>query len=473
MAKTKSVERGQAALDATVAPLLPELSDTDIANAKRLALRHGKELHFTPDRGWLVWDGRRWIVDEKGIQVQACAKETALAIFDEIKMVSDRDSMMRHAKKAQSRASIIAMIDLARSEPGIPARLVDFDSDPWVLNVANGTLDLKTGTLRPHQRKDRITNITEIAFEPRADCKQWEAFIWRITDNNEELYQYLQRLVGYLLVGDVSEQSLVFLYGTGANGKSVFSEVVMRLLGDYAIAVSPDLIMMKRHQGIPNDVARLRGARAAMMNETAQGSHFNEAKLKDLTGGDTLTGRFLQHEFFDFSPTHRIVIRGNHKPMIRGTDDGIWRRLQLVPFTVQIPANEQDRYLLDKLTAELPGILNWALQGCQAWQERGLSPPAVVTEAVQRYRAESDTLGRFIDECCDIHSTRQAASSAFYRRYREFVEAAGECAIPAKDMPAEMMRRGYQHKRTKAGALFQGLDLMSSIAVDLRDSQCG
>ena len=266
--------------------MAPELSDTDIANTKRLAVRHGCDLHFTPDRGWLVWNGRRWIVDEKGIQVQAYAKDTAVAIFDEIKMASDRDSMMRHAKKAQSRASIIAMIDLARSEPGIPARLVDFDSDPWVLNVANGTLDLKTGTLRRHQREDRITNITEIAFNPKADCKRWDAFIRHITNHNEELHRYLQRLIGYLLVGDVSEQALVFLYGTGANGKSVFSEVVMQLLGDYAIAVSPDLIMMKRHQGIPNDVARLRGVRAAMMNETTQGSHFNEAKLKDLTGGD-------------------------------------------------------------------------------------------------------------------------------------------------------------------------------------------
>jgi putative DNA primase/helicase len=441
----------------------PEITDTDIANGRRLAARHGEDLRFTPERGWFVWDGRRWAPDDKSVEVQARAKETALSIFDEIKESIDREARMRHARRSQSKNSIEAMIWLARSEPGIPARLTQFDADGWVLNVANGTLNLRTGALQQHRREDLISNLVDIAFDRQAECELFDAFLWRVTDCNDELYAYLRRFVGYLLVGDTSEQSLHFLYGLGANGKSVFCEVLLRLLGDYAVAASPDLIMVRRHAGIPNDVARLRGVRAALMNETSQGAKFDEAKLKDLTGGDTLNARFLHQEFFDFKPTHRIVIRGNHKPAINGTDDGIWRRLRLVPFTVSIPPDEQDRDLLRKLEAELPGILNWALQGCREWQQDGLKPPAIIAEAVRAYREESDTLGRFIAECCDIRKLGQVKSSSLFATYQRFCDQAGERWIAAKDFPAEMERRGFAHKRSTGGQrLFYGIEIRQS-----------
>ena len=406
-----------------------------------------------------MWDRRRWAVDEKGIQVQARAKETAVRIYDEICESDDRDTVFKHAKKSQSKTSVEAMIWLARSEPGIPARLTAFDNDGWLLNVANGTLDLRTRKLRSHARADLITNLVDIAFDPDAEAELWDQFLWRVLDRNVDLYAYLRRLVGYLLTGDISEQCLLFLIGTGAIGKTVFCEMLMRLLGGYAIAASPDMIMLKRHASIPNDVARLRGVRLATMNETAQGARFDEAKLKDLTGGDTLNARFLHQEYFDFAPTHRIIIRGNHKPTISGTDNGIWRRLHLVPFAVEIPADEQDRDLLRKLKGELPGILNWALQGCREWQEHGLKPPAVVTEAVKEYRAESDTLGRFLAECCKARKLAQVKSSVLFKRYQEFCEAAGERWICAKDFPTDMQRRGFEWKRETRGALFLGIEL--------------
>jgi putative DNA primase/helicase len=440
-------------------PSTPEINDTDLANARRLAARYGADIRFTPERGWLYWDRRRWAVDEKGIRVQEMAKDTVEAIFDEVKNAVDRDALYRHAKRSQSKRSIEAMIWLVRSEPGIPARFIDFDADGWLFNCANGTVDLRTGALRPHAREDLISNFVDVALEKGADCELWDAFLWRVTDRNEELYAYIRRFVGYLLVADTTEQALHFLYGLGANGKSVFCEVLMRLLGDYAVAVSPDLIMMRRHSGIPNDVARLRGARAAFMNETTQGARFDEAKLKDLTGGDTLSARFLHAEFFDFTPTHRLVIRGNHKPAITGTDEGIWRRLRLVPFTVQIPADERDRQLLDKLGEELPGILQWAIAGCQEWQREGLSPPPIITEAVRAYREESDVLGRFLDECCEVSPLLNVRSSNLFAAYQRFCETAGERWFPSKDLPAEMMRRGFTWKRTKHGGLYQGVTL--------------
>ena len=440
-------------------PRAQAFTDTDIANAKRLAEQHGADLRFTPERGWLVWDGRRWAADEKAVAVQARAKATALAIFDEVKGSADRDALFRHAKRSQQKGAIEAMIWLARSEPGVPARIVDFDTDGYLFNVRNGTVDLRTGELRTHRREDLISNLVDVPFVPGASCELWDAFLWRVTDKSEELVAYLQRFVGYLLTGDTTEQSLHFIYGLGANGKTVFCDVLMRILGDYAVAVSPDLIMVRRHSGIPNDVARLRGARAALMNETSQGARFDEAKLKDLTGGDVLSARFLHAEFFDFRPTHRIVIRGNHKPAINGTDEGIWRRLHLVPFTVTIPKDEQDRDLLRKLAAELPGILQWAVQGCLAWQRQGLSAPSLITDAVRAYRKESDTLGRFIEEDCEVRPLAQVKSGAFFQRYQSYAERCGERWMPAKDLPHEMQRRGFQWKVTKAGGMYFGIEL--------------
>jgi putative DNA primase/helicase len=440
-----------------------EILDSDIANAKRLGVRHGKNLKFTPERGWLVWDGQRWAVDDRSIQVQAFAKDTAVAIVEEIEDARDRDALMKHAKRSQSKSGVEAMIWLTRSEPGIAARLTDFDKNAWALNVRNGTLDLRTGILRPHAREDLISNLVNVDFDPNAECELWDAFLWRVTHRNDDLYAYLWRFVGHLLAGDTSDQSLHFLYGLGANGKSVFCEVLMRLLGEYAMVASSDMIMIRSHGGIPNDIARLRGKRAAFMNETTQGARFDEAKLKDLTGGDTQTARFLHQEFFDFPPTHRIVIRGNHKPSINGTDEGIWRRPRILPFTVQIPVEERDRDLLRKLEGELPGILNWALRGCREWQDGGLKPPTIVTDAVNQYREESDTLGRFVAECCETHPNAQVKSSSLYKAYKDYCEQGGERWMSVKDFPAEIERRGFVYKRERTGTrIYTGIAMTTS-----------
>ncbi len=445
-------------------------TDTDLANACRLATLYGNDIRFTPERGWLIYKQGRWVVDDKQVQIQAHAKATAASIFDELKDAANKNDAFRHAKRSQSRSAIESMIWLARSEPGVPMPLTAFDADGWLFNVLNGTVNLRTGELQPHRREDLISNVADVTYDPSAACELWDKFVLRVIDGNKELYDYLRRLVGYLLVGNTSEQVLHFLYGLGANGKSVFCELLMRLMGDYAIAVSPDLIMLKRHGGIPNDVARLRGARLALMNETAQGARFDEAKLKDLTGGDTLTARFLHQEFFDFASTHRIVIRGNHKPSISGTDEGIWRRLRLVPFTATIPEHERDPQLLSKLLAELPGILNWAIAGCLEWQGVGLKPPAIIIDAVRAYRMESDTLGRFIDEHCEVRKLAQVKSSVFFKRYQQFSEAAGERWITSKELPHDMERRGFNRQHTNTGNVYIGIELAATEQAHWRES---
>lgn len=448
----------------TAASDLP--TDTDMANARRLVQRHGQKLRYTTERGWLVYDGRRFAPDPKGVRVMALAKDTALSIFDELRDAGDRDAAYAHAKRSQSRRALENMESVARSEEGVLAALTDFDADPLLLNVANGTLNLATGELQPHRPDDLLSKVAEIEFDPEATADTWDAFLWRITGQDLELYQYLQRLVGYMLTGSTREQVLHFLWGNGANGKSVFCEVLLALLGEYGSVAAPDLVMTRRHGGIPNDVARLRGVRGVLMNETTQGSKFDEARLKDMTGGDTLTGRFLHAEFFDFVPTHKLLIRGNHKPAITGTDNGIWRRLRLVPFVVTIPEEEQDKDLLTKLKAELPGILTWALRGCQEWQRNGLRPPPCVLAAVDAYREEADTLGRFIGEHCTVRKLGQVKASEFQKRYIEFCRDAEERPLPAKDLPAELQRRGFTYRRTKAMRIYEGLEL--TVAEDRR-----
>lgn len=442
---------------------MPHFDNTDMANAVRMARQHGRDVRFAREGKWLIWDDRRWWIDDKGVAIQGLAKQTAESIYDEIKLASEPKEMFKHAKRSQSKGAIEAMISLARSEPGVLAKFADFDADSWLLNVRNGTLNLKTGQLQPHRREDHITKFVDVSYDAAADCELWDMFLQYITMCDEKLYQYLKRLIGYCLTGATSEQVLHFLYGIGANGKSVFCEILAEILGDYAIIVSPEMVMQKRHQGIPNDIARLRGVRLAMMNETSQGARFDEAKLKDLTGSDSLTARFLNAEFFDFKPTHKLIIRGNHKPVINGTDEGIWRRLRLVPFTVSIPPDQQDKALTEKLREELPGILKWAVQGCLDWQREGLNPPAAILDAVKEYREESDTLGRFIEEHCELRKLAQIKTTDFFKRYQEYAEAAGERWMPSKDLPHEMQRRGYEHKRGAQGIrLYIGVEMRAS-----------
>ena len=427
-------------------------TDTDIANARRFVEQHGDEVHWTPERGWYSWNGIRWEPDALN-DVTARALETAQSIFDEIRGADSKDEVFRWAKRSQSGRAVRDMLFR-----GVAVHADVFDASPWLLNCANGVVDLRTGSLQPHRPRLMLSRLTDVDYDPDAPADLWLAFLERITDGDTDLIHFLQRAVGYSLTGSIREQCLFFCYGHGANGKSVFLEPVQAMLGDYALTTRTETITARRDAGIPNDVARLAGARLVAINETAENQKLHEPLIKDMTGGDTMTARFLRREFFDFKPEFKLWLRGNHKPEIHGTDEGIWRRMRLIPFVVTIPAAERDPDLATRLLDELPGILAWAVRGCLEWHKSGLVVPDVVTDAVREYRSEMDVIGQFIEDRCIVREHAQVTAKALYAAYRHWADKNGEDAVTQTKFGNALTERGFRKK--KAGNVLRlGLEL--------------
>ena len=436
---------------------------TDIGNGQRLAHLHGSELRFCYPWGkWLVWDGLRWKADDTAA-VERRAKATVATIYAEAaKALTDerRKAIAKHAMGSESRYRLRAMIDTAQSEPGIPVLPDELDKDQWVLNCENGTLDLRSGRLHPHRQADLITKLAPVAYDPGATCPRWLAFLDRIMAGNTQLIGFLQRAVGYSLTGDTSEQCFFILHGSGANGKSTFLQAITAMLGDYAKQTPTETLLIKRNAGISNDVAALKGSRMVSALESESGSRLAESLVKGMTGGDTLAARFLYQEWFEFMPMFKIFLGTNHKPIIRGNDHAIWRRIRLIPFTVTIPEKEQDTHLPDKLQEEFSGILSWAVKGCLEWQQEGLGLPQEVREATSSYRDEMDILGGFIDDCCTTGVNQWVPTGQLYITYQEWCTQNGQKAISGTAFGRSMSERGFDRFRNeRAKRCYLGIGL--------------
>lgn len=404
---------------------------TDVGNAKRLVAAHGDSIRYVPARSaWLVWDGRRWATDET-LQVPRLAKDVVRELFTELHKPASRAQrqlLLRHAENSERQSRLDAMLKSATSEHGIAQKWADFDADPWVLNVANGTIDLRTGKLRAHRKEDQLTKLIDIPFEPEALCPTWEQFLLEVFDGRIEMILYIQRAVGYSLSGDTREQCLQFLYGKGANGKSTFLYALEQITGDYGVQTEAVTLLEAEQEGrVRNDVARLAGARFVHAGELPEGKRLNEALIKSMTGNDTISARFLRQEFFEFRPTFKIWLQGNHRPLIRGTDHAIWRRVRLIPFTVKFDGEKRDSTMKERLLSELPGMLAWAVVGCLLWQNQTtLNPPDDVLAATEDYRLESDILGQFLEDCCETGPGLEVRSGDLYHAYRVWAKDAGE-----------------------------------------------
>lgn len=474
--------------------------ESDVGNAQRLIDRFGKNLRWCanmPGDGLLVWDGSRWRSDELK-RTLALAQAVAVDIVEDADRawadvahleamaagtvpVDDPLTLASRTKAAKARAKKIAAWATAsemsaRLKASIEVALPDlavlhasFDADPMVFNAYGGTLDLRAGDIHDARREDLLTKIAGVTVDHVAECPAWLAFLDRIMGGDQEMIGFLQRAVGYSLTGSVKEQCLFVCYGaTGGNGKSTFLDTIRAVVGDYAVHTRADTFMKDaRKSGIPNDIAALRGARLVTASEPEQGAVLDESIIKEMTGDNAMTARFLNREFFTFAPTFKVWLATNHRPVIRSTGRATWRRMRLIPFEVSIPEAEWDRELLPRLLAERAGILRWAVHGCGDWFAGGLRPPARVTEATNAYRQDMDILGEFIAERCVIGETERVANAELYRSFASWQRDTGEAVRSQRWLTRALQDRAYKREdRKDLGCRWEGIGLKPTESAD-------
>ncbi len=423
---------------------------TDCGNATRFLTQHGQQVRYCCDyKKWLIFKDGVWQVDRTQ-EVFHLAELTVRSLYHEAGSTTDkreRKVLASWALRCETESRIQGMLNIAKTRAGVPVLPEDLDSDPWVFSVANGTIELKTGAFRPHKQSDLITKKNQVCFDPAASAPKFQAFLARIIPN-AQVRQYLQKAVGYSLTGCTAEQVMFFLYGKGANGKSTLLDLIHAVLGDYGLSTPTSTLTVKQQDGIPNDIARLKGVRFVSAVETDDGKRLAESVLKQLTGDKRIPARFMRGEWFDFEPIMKLWLATNHKPQVRGTDDGIWRRIRLIPFTVTIPEAEQDKNLYDKLKEELPGILNWALEGLRLWLTQGLGEPSEVMAATLEYRQEQDSLNSFFEERCMMEANAHITAKELYACYVAWCEENGERALSQRLFGQRLAERGFTKKKS-------------------------
>ncbi len=439
----------------------PSMVLTDASNAERLAREHGSDVRYVCKwKQWIIWDGKRWKADDSGA-IYRLALKSVRSMRQEAAQIHDKDIrklLWTHAEKSEARNRLDAMVSLAQKILPLPINYENMNKDAWLLNFDNGTLDLRTGELREHRRDDFITKIVPFDY-PTSDVQpeRWSKFLNRIFDRDAELIAFVQRLLGYSLVGEQAEHIFPVLWGGGQNGKSTLVGVIVTALGEYAMTLGQDYLMQSKNQRHSTEVMDLYQMRLAVSAETEEGARLNEARVKHQTGGGKIRGRRLFQESWEYTPSHTLFIETNHKPRIVGTDVGIWRRVMLVPFTVRIPDEEKDSDLPNKLTAEIPAILRWLVDGCLAWQRSGLNPPEAVTAATAKYRDESDLFAAFVNECCELGPQLKVRARDLYNEYATRARRRGETPVAASRVEDRLDKMGVYKRKIEKGQFLFGI----------------
>jgi len=437
--------------------------NTDQAYAEELSRTVGENIKYRPGIKtgiWYVYDGMRWAPSDGGgviPMVTAMARQRYLKAA-ESKSTDERLRMMKEALHLESLKVAQNIVGMAATLPELRATSDDFDLDPYLLNVQNGTVNLRTGELRKHERSDLLTKLIPIEYDPQAGCPVFEGFLNTIFDGDAERIAYVQRAAGYTLTGVFNEQVMFIATGTGSNGKTTFLNAIQSVMGPYAVKMSASTLLASKNGGdaARNDVSTLEGCRLAACSESGLGRRLNEEWVKELTGGEKIKAKKLYLDLYEVDPTWKIWLATNHKPSVRGTDHAIWRRLKVIPFNVTIPDEAQDKGLPDKLLTELPGILAWMVRGCLEWQRCGLMEPKVVSDEGAKYRQEMDFVATFIDECCVIEPDAWVPTDVLYQKYSRWAEESREPQITKRMLSDRLAEKGFIPRQATTGNRAKG-----------------
>ena len=439
-----------------------EYTFTDLGNAERFIDQHGNSVKYCYEWGkWLVWDEHRWVINANA-ELMKLAHATVRSIYSEAADSLNeerRKAIIKHASSSEANWKVENMLSSAKSYLAIRPDMLD--QNPLLLNVANGVIDLSTGSLLPHDPHYLITKQIDVDYDINADCCKWKEYLDLVTGGNQNLQNYLQLAVGYTLTGRTDEQCLFMLYGEGSNGKTTFTETIRRLMGDYGSRVNIESFMQSwsSGRGATPDIASMAGTRFVLSSEIPENRKIDKSLIKDLTGGDAITARRLYQEPFTYTPTHKLWIYGNHKPQILGTDEGIWRRLRIIPFLTLIPIDQRRRMteVLAEFQNEMPGILTWAVNGCLIWLKNGLPLVDAVQSATAEYRDEQDLVMQFLEEMCEINPDFSIDKDEFYKAWREWCVVTGEKEATKRTkkwLTHQMTSKGYKHGGAQKHTLF-------------------
>ena len=460
-----------------------KLKADDSDSSERLAAAYQGNFRFVDEWDkWAAFDGKRWIVNAR-FEVMRMAIEQAeyqedvaeaLPEFDRESAAMKKQALglARHSKSLHG---LNAAISISRSEPGVAIKAAELDQHDFLLPVNNGVIDLLTGELLPHSREYFFTKLCRVDYDPAATCPQWEAFLNASFEGNAELCSYIQRMVGYSISGSTKLQCLFFLFGGGSNGKGTFSNVIYHLLGTdgFACQMAKGILEERNTQSHSTEIASLKGKRFALCSETSKGKRWDEALVKSLTGSDVISARRMREDFSEFTPKFKIWISGNHKPVITGTDDGIWRRIRLIPFNAKIDESRIDRQLEEKLKAEHAGILAWAVRGYRDLLVNGERPPACVVEAIQSYRKEQDVLGQFVAECCALGSkdNHRVVSTKLRSAYEDWCKANGANPLSLREFNNQVSQLGAERATLRTGTItakgWNGIRLLTGTDIEM------
>jgi putative DNA primase/helicase len=447
--------------DAALLKQLNRIPLTDAGNGECFAYLYKDFLRYCKsNKRWFTWDGFRWKVDTDGeanraaIFTARARKAAATYIYNQdLKTKSER-----WAKDSESTGKRNAMLNTAIHLKSIEIQIDEFDRNPFLAGLKNGTLDLETGEFRESKREDYISMQFNVAYDQNAKAPRWEQFLEEVFAGDKELISWIHRAVGYLLTGNTSEQKIFLCFGKGANGKSVFLDVLTHLLGDYAGNCSFSTFDANKKNEATNDLAALKGKRLVTVIETNEDKRLDEARVKVVTGQDNVTARFLYGEFFSYKPSFKIFMAMNHKPLIRGMDEGIWRRIKLIPFTQNF-IDKADPYLVSKLINELPGILNWAIQGLIEWKQKRLGSAKVIDEASDSYRKESDLLQQWIDETLTFNPDSKLSCQSAYESFLMWCIERSYPRWSVSSFGRAMTEKGFERKSDGKARHYIGISL--------------